>query len=188
MGSHSYYEFEPQRNYTGWLLLGFVVSVLIFALIFSSCSPTKRIGGLAVKHPDAVKRVCADMFPPEVKTVTNTEYIHGATIYDTAMVFVDCDSVIAMAKSHGKDGKTMVQTKLVRVPCPPSTHSVDTFVKTETITIENKAKIEVLTKDLADSRADEDRLRKGRNTWRYIALGALVMLLGGAVLKLRKII
>lgn len=178
MGSHSYHDY-PKNNPLNFLLAGFLFVVFILCLMFSSCSVQKRIGGLAIKHPDEFKRACVLVAPPEIKTVTNTEYLPGIPVVTIDTVYGDCDPVIKYV-----DGKKVVTIQRVKMPCPPSSVRVDTIVKTSTITIENTAKIDVLSKDLTTCQAETDRLKKGRSTWRFIALGALVLLLGGAALKI----
>lgn len=181
MGSHSYYDYKSNGPGCAWFFI--CIAGLLCMLFMFSCSPTKRIGGIAAKHPNEARKVFVSMFPPEVKTVTNTEYIHGKEVVRIDTVTGDCDPVIKYI-----DGKPVKVVQKVRVPCPPSVSRVDTFVKTETRTIENKAKIDVLEADLAKSKAEEEQAKKGRQMWRWIAIGALVAILGGAILKLKKIL
>lgn len=183
MGSHSYHNY-PKNNPLNFLLAGFLFVVFILCLMFSSCSPTKRLGGLAAKHPDAALKVCANMFPVKVETVTNTEYVAGATVYDTSVVYVDCDSVIKSANSTNVNGSQKVLTKLVRVPCPPSTHRVDSVFKTITITKTDTKQIKLLEKNLVASESDAERFKKQRNTFMWITGILGVLLLGGAALKI----
>ena len=175
-----------RRQDRNWNILFTVIALLSIAVFvvmsMMSCSPTKRIGGLASKHPDAALAVCVRMFPPKVETVTDTRYLPGRI--DTLpgeTFYVDCDSVIHSSKLRGEN---IVRIKRVAVPCPPSTHRVDSVFITKTITVTNTAKEQLLTKENTDLTADNDRLKKGRSTWRWIALGALLLIVGGAVLKI----
>lgn len=161
-----------------------IATVIVFGFValmvfLSSCSPTKRMGAIAAKHPDKAREVCVQMFPPEIKTVTDTRYIHGTPTITTDTVYGNCDTVIKFV-----NGKPIQVIRKVAVPCPPSYTRIDTVVKTETTTIENTAKIDVLNKEVAECKADADKARNGRNTWRYIALAALAVLIGATALKL----
>lgn len=169
MGSHSYD--YPKGNPINFLIAGFLFVIFLLCLIFSSCAPAKRLGAISAKHPDAARRVCVAMFPPEIKTVTDTKYLQGETIYDTAMVYVDCDSVVKLAKTDPR-----IIVKQVKVPCPPSSHRVDSVFKNTTVTIINKEKERVLEQDLAKSEAKADKLKHARNNWRWVAAGLALLL------------
>lgn len=136
------------------------------------------MGAIAAKHPDKAREVCVQMFPPEIKTVTDTRYIHGTPTITTDTVYGNCDTVIKFV-----NGKPIQVIRKVAVPCPPSIHRVDTVKTTETVTIENTAKIDVLNKEVAECKADADKARNGRNTWRIIAIVAGLALLGTVAAK-----
>lgn len=156
----------------------FVFGFVALMVFLTSCSPTKRMGAIAAKHPDKAREVCVQMFPPEIKTVTDTRYIHGTPTITTDTVYAGCDTVIKFV-----NGKPIQVIRKVAVPCPPSYTRIDTVVKTETTTIENTAKIDVLSKEVAECKADADKFKEGCNRWRLIAIGALIGLIGLAALK-----
>jgi hypothetical protein len=145
----------------------------------------KKMNVIAARKPDAALKFCADRFPSEVKTITDTKYLPGQTVYDTAMVYVDCDSVLSSSKLRGSN---TVQIKRVAIPCPPSSHTTDTVVKTITNTVTNTAKELLLTKERDEATANAAKQRKGKRTWMFIGLGGLAVLVAGFVLRLKKLI
>jgi hypothetical protein len=170
-------------QYDGKGPLRVIIYVLVFFLamilysFLSSCSVQSHMA----RKRDKAMRACDVLFPPTSTIVTNTQYIPGLTVYDTAEIYVDCDSVLLSSKMSPVNS---VQIRRVKVPCPPSTHKVDTVVRTVTETKTNTIKEQVLTQDLAAAQADVDRLKKGRTTWRWIAIAGIVLLLGGTALKI----
>lgn len=161
-----------------------MLAAVAVMLLFVGCSPTKRLTNLHVKYPDAGLKVCASLYPAETKVVRSTEYVMGEAVnhYDT--VQIDCDSVVASYRgSHVATSGNVATSRMVRIPCPPSTVRIDTVkLTTNTVTVDTK-KVNQLTKDNAGLQAEFERVQGGRNVWRWIAIGALVVVLGGLALK-----
>jgi len=175
---------QNERSYkTVWIILGIIVALCAIAVFFSSCNAERKMAAMAVRHPDAALKVCALVAPTKKEVVTNTEtkIVTGPTIYDTALVYIDCDSVVKESQRNPK-----VLTKMVRVPCPASTHRVDSVFTTVTITITktDTKQVTLLQKELTASKSDTERLQKGRSTWRWIALGLIVCIVGFGAFKI----
>lgn len=150
-----------------------LLSIVALLLIFSSCNPVKRLGGLAAKMPVAARKVCNTMFPPDVSiihdTSTNTviEYRKGEPL--TVYSYADCDSAIKASKPGTR----------LRIPCPTSTHVVDTLKIKTTITT-TVTKTIINTSKEKELQHDLDKMTTGRNRWRWIG-GIGLLLIAGVV-------
>jgi hypothetical protein len=65
---------------------------------------------------------------------------------------------------------------------------VDTVIKTVTITTYDVKQVKLLTKERDDAIAKGDKLKKGRNNWRWIGIGGIALLVAGFILKLKKLV
>ena len=186
MNNTDNYPNRPDRQF--WHMLGAVglfIAALVIACILQGCNPTKRITRIAINHPGSLARPCADFYPPTKLTdKTNTVYLPGKEIAGpTRFVTVDCDSATAAISQTGT-----VHRVLVNAPCPPSTKQVDTINTERTITIENTARIEVLTKERDDYKVDATKFKKRANLWMWIGIGGIVALVAGFVLRIKNIV
>jgi hypothetical protein len=113
------------------------------------------------------------MFPPKKEIVTNTETrtVEGPTIYHFDTVTADCDTVY---KVGGK--------RIVRIPCPPSTHKTDTVFTTTTVTTTktDEKQVMLLQKQLAASESDTDKF-KSRSRKQWWAIGIMGAIIAGSV-------
>ena len=169
--------------------------VLIFALalmllgLFTGCNTLKvdrkRVSKVAFRHPGVLTEYCASKFVGKDSIHTEIKYLPGKV--DTIpgeVIVIDCDSV----------KKDSTKSHVVRIPCPPSTHTVDTINHTETRTVTDpaavakiqlltdslniyKAKLTVKTEDLKVTKCD---LR----TWKLRAWGIFGIFLILAIIKL----
>lgn len=147
-------------------VLGIIAFAALLAVLLCSCKSAKW---------------CAQRYPVEVKTVTNTYVADGETVYVYDTVTADCDEVLtewARRYGMGEQAKEVIATgaSKIRVPCPPSSHRVDTLKVTNTVTVEN-------THERDEYKADAARLRRGRNTWRWIGGSFILLAVGGVVWK-----
>lgn len=176
------------------ILAAAVASIIILAtVLLCSCNTERRalkkVGAVMGKFNDAGRKVCAEMFPPTVEQITVTDYVKGDTVYEQHIVTVDCDSVNKSKPRYFAETGRMVNSARVQVPCPPSVFRVDTVFRTVTKIVTNTAREESLSKENTELKADADRLKKGRNNWRWIALGScllIVVVTGWKVFKLIK--
>ena len=110
----------------------------------ASCMTEKRasntVAALKSKYPNLIAQFCIDNYPVESSTTTTYEYLPGPTEYLEGPV-VDCDSVVeAYLKAH-KEG---IPTSK-KVPCPPNTHTRDTFRVKIVDTIVDTRQVDLLT-------------------------------------------
>lgn len=169
------------RNIIAFLLIW----IIIFTMFAAVCGcnterqAIKKISSISARANAAARKACTTLFPPEVtvihdtatKTVVELRKGDPVTVYS----YIDCDS----AKKTG----------VKRVPCPPSVHTVDTLFVTTTITnnitktVLNREKEKVLQAELDKKTQECEKMEDGRNTWRWIGLAALLVIVGSVVWK-----
>lgn len=139
-----YYKNFDDRRWQRTLLQALMLIAAAFLVgAILSCTSAKR---------------CARLYPVKERTVTTTEIVPGETVYIRDTVTGDCSGVLyEWALRHGMEAEARrtvsKATAQIRVPCPPSEHRVDTAKTTVTVTVENTAKIDALSKDLHRSQA-----------------------------------
>lgn len=138
------------------ILAGFAV------LILTSCDTSRRaaIRGAKIQaaQPEVMARLCAQYYPVKEVTTTEIEYIHGRTDTIHNEVMVDCDTVFLNRDIP----------RVVRVKCPPSTHTTDTVLKSVVSYKENTAKIQAINNELSQCVTDREKastLAKNRGWW-----------------------
>ncbi len=123
--------------------------LLIAAILLSGCYTTKKATKQVAKaqaiHPEVVASACISYYPTKDSIVERTVYLPGKI--DTIpgkTITINCDSIVAAAKSKSTTSSgTLVSSKSVSVPCPPSTHQVDTFYAFKEKYQESSAKLKV---------------------------------------------
>lgn len=162
-------------------------AALMLLCLLVGCYGPKKARQQVVKaqanYPAVLAKICADAYPVRVIDSTRTEYLPGQVITKTDTVEADCPP--------NASGEVI----RVKVPCPPSTNRVDTFMSVQFRQVENTAKIVALeaerdaaVADVASEKSRGDRLEKGRNTWRFIGLGSLALIAVAIVLKVKRIL
>lgn len=145
--------------------------ILIF-ILFSSCfSAKKSINKLKNKSPYTLAEYCATVYPCEDSIFIITNYIEGETIFVHDTIQVKCDSA----------------KQIIKVPCPPSKHRVDTFYKDKIVYQTDKAKIDLflkskdslinkLTKEITLKEEFKNRLQKSNKAIliTYLLLAVLI--------------
>jgi len=196
MSSHSYDqpgefpEGRSDKKFRRWLLVvGCLIAGLLIACVFTGCLTQRKAADNIAKYnsryPGILAKPCADAYPPRIlKDSTNTVYVKGDEIpVPGETVYIDVP---------GKDGK------IIKMPCPPNTRRIDTVYKDhyrEQESTGTLAALDTMRQALDRVKADRDkaiakgdRLQKGRNNWRWIGIGGLVLLVAGFILKLKKIV
>lgn len=147
-----------------------ILSIIFALIILSSCTTRKRnkAHNYFRDHPQELAELCAKEFPPVINHIQGkTDTIPGINVY------IKGDSIPC------PDG-TKVKAPDVKVPCPPSTHRVDT------VTIENTAKIKALegeskNKDARISELEkeltETKEKASNRMWWLISIGLFFALL-----------
>lgn len=148
----------------------------------------KNMAVIETRHPQLLADKCALIYPikevvkytqGETKTVTDTVEVPGESI--------PCPEVI------NQKGDTIREF----VKCPPAKTITKTIIRVDTITTtqEQTAKIasqELQIKDLngklASTLEKVTSITNGRNTWRNVAIGLIVLIGLGVFLKIKRII
>jgi len=124
--------------------------LLALLLCLTSCYTqkwaSKKISKVAYEQPIVLIQECLTRFPSKDSIYEKIEYIQGATIITHDSVTIDCDSVIKALNS--KTPSTSSIGKLIKVPCPPSTHQIDTVFKEKVTTEQDAVKIFIIGKCL----------------------------------------
>lgn len=140
-----------------YVILG-LFGIFTLCLFLSSCNMAKR---------------CARLYPPIIYDSTRIEVTPGETVYRFDTVTVDCDSVFQFwnKKQALTPGIPAIfpKTGKVRVPCPPSTHRIDTITIDKTKTIVSTAERDALR--IAESKLTT----RTRNMWIAIVIAALLL-------------
>lgn len=112
------------------------------ALLFASCyGPRKaqrQVLRAGTTYADILARYCGTAYPIQAFDSVRVEYRPGRVVTDTSWLTVDCDSVLRADLNPTKSG---LNKSVVRVPCPPSTHRIDTVYKERFRTEESTAKL-----------------------------------------------
>lgn len=129
-------------NFIGywWIEIKFIITLIItlvlafFAVIYlSGCSPEKRATRKAIKantiSPAKFAELSALWYPVKTFTKDSVIYKQGETTYKLDTINVDCDTVRTNS----------VQTKIVRVACPPCPVRVDTLYRSREETKESQS-------------------------------------------------
>lgn len=106
------------------IAIGIIALVgLLVMLAFSSCSNKWYA------------KQCAKRFPIKESKKDSTAFIPGAiTPIDTPQLAINCDSILRAQKEIAAKSNIQYVPQLIPIPCPPSTHQVDTFYHSETTT------------------------------------------------------
>lgn len=135
---------------------------LLLLLLFCSCMSEKKIA-----------KICSEKYPVTASTVIvqgesrmDTTYIPGDTLVFSDTVRIDCDTV------KGVITKTVYKEKA----CPPVKVIHDLRVDTFKVTQMDRAKEDQYRIEARDQTSRADRLLKGRDTWRWIAIVCLLMI------------
>lgn len=119
-------------------LLAVIIFICAMAVILCSCVTAKK---------------CAARYPPNIYDSTRIEMVMGDTQYLYDTVTADCDSLLfewAIRNGMAQAALQALDKRVgkIRVPCPPSTHRVDT-VKTDRLRqIERTDKLVAMQKQL----------------------------------------
>jgi hypothetical protein len=176
-----------QPNYPNWMIIALAISLLL-TLLFTSCSPAKRLDRLARNHTPAAAVVCHKYFPilesSDTVTVTDTALLDA---YEQEFAYLShlLDSLL----TSGCDTITIERIRELKVqlpskPCPE---------KVVTVTKESTARLQVVrdscnavavglrsqiaTANVTVSKATAlqlkaeskvKALRKQRNTWLWL--------------------
>jgi hypothetical protein len=120
---------------------------------------------------------CAVWYPIISRDSVSVRYLRGKDSMRRDTVTGDCPPV------QEADGKW--HTVTIRVPCPPCESRVDTMDTYRRVTEESTAKLAAqeaisdstiasILKENAELKKDNNRIQKGRNTWRGIGIGGIL--------------
>ena len=175
------------KNITFRLVLIFTLALMLLGL-FTGCNTLKvdrkRVSKVAFRHPGVLTEYCASKFVGKDSIHTEVKYLPGKV--DTIpgdVIFIDCDSVKKDNKPH-----------IVRVPCPPSTHTTDTIYSFETRTTTDPAtvaRIQMLTDSVGIYKAklvvkteELKTVKSALRTWKFRAWGIFAIFLILIIIKL----
>lgn len=127
-------------------------------------------------QPQVLANKCADKYPPKDSIHRETIYIPGKnTTTPGETKYVNCDS-----------GKNKGNAR-VAVPCPPSTHRVDTVRDNNTVYLVNRAKEQAQEMEIAKLQQENAALKTDKEWMKIWAIGASVLFILAGILLLIKI-
>ncbi len=172
------------RNDTHYNGLFFACAALAVVIVFfiSSCNTEGKFVKFHDKHNTAAAGHCAIWYPPKDSTIIKEVIKQGPTVYVPGpKEYVNCDSIIAINKQNEAHGLPDIdQSHVACPPCPPSTHTIDTFFSIEDHYIENTAKVVSLQGQLAQSNKERDNYQADYKRWKKYAKyagGSLLILI-----------
>lgn len=163
-----------------FLALAYAILLVIYAvLLSSSCNTPKRasisIAKWQARHPSIVAEACGVYYPTVSKVEVQERIIKGKSDTINNVVKVDCDTVIMRGNS-----------RVVSVPCPPSTQTTDTFIDHQYHTVVNRAELQALQGKLINAISDKEKFQnqaKTRGKWMWGLAAAWVVFFLLKVLK-----
>lgn len=153
-----------------------ILKLIILCLLLASCSSLKHdqraLGKIHYRNPQLLEGYCAERFPVKIHDSIIEKYLPGRIdTFPGETIVVNCDSAIK------------VQTKYVKVPCPPSVKRIDTIYKQVNRIVENTAMIAVQSRraDEAERKLllseDHNKQLKHRLLMCYSILGVIICLI-----------
>lgn len=144
--------------------------LLLSCLLFiASCSPTKdtarndkRVSAWMMSNPQSAAIKCYTLFPCDTdSTAINVLYTPGfVNIVDTNHALLDVERDIepyinSIEDSLKSEIIKLLSEKKIKIPCPPSTHKIDTLKVKVYEKVKDKAQDQVLQKLKEDLAAAE---------------------------------
>ncbi len=128
---------------------------------------------------------CAERFPVKESTVYvqgdtryDTTYLPGDTLVFSDTVTVDCDTV------KGIVTKYVYQER----PCPPARVITRDRVDTVVIAKVDSAAVWLANKEAREQQERADRVTGGRDIWRWISIGCILLIAGAVFSKIKGLI
>lgn len=131
-----------------------LLAILLLSSCYTAKVATKRISKANALQPAATAAACAIYYPTKDSVRVIQKTLPGRVDTVKNYVTIDCDKVI-------KDKILIHDTTpgaIITVPCPPSTHAVDTFIDHQYHTVENTAGLEALKFKIDDYNKENGRL------------------------------
>lgn len=150
-----------------------VYSIIILVIFFSSCYSVKRMNNQVVKgyntYPVEFTQTVSNLLPVKETTIRTVDTIYkpGNTIFDTAYIKADCDTV-----KINKDGKKIVYI--------PGKLRVDTvYINTkDSVIVKDTRELTAVTNKLNAANVQISKKDTTINImkWSLISLGGLIIL------------
>ena len=154
--------------------------VITIAILLASCSVERKIERAVetLKKHDVLAEVCADEYPVKDSVITRDSISYDTTVVQETVTIRDTITV---------GGQTVYVTK----QCPPHQVITKTEWKERTVWKENTARVSALQgrinayeKKLTAITADRDKMKEGRNWWRWACLITWVIVAGYIALRI----
>lgn len=173
----SYYFDKPTRyNWVAIIILW--ILMIIFAATIGSCTGKKGYLKYKANHPEQFAKDCAAIFPNKEDYSKGETIVKSDTIYKEGKV-IDCPEPTISPDGKVNPGK---------VNCPGERIIRDSIFRTDTLKIENTAKIIHLNNVITDKDKSLSELTGENKTLKFIlwfVLGTLVVIGLGMFLYLR---
>lgn len=162
------------------VLIFLLFASLLMVVFGSGCYTEKKAAKQTVKafaeYPALVSGYCGTWFEPIVITKDSFIYKPGKTIFkkgEPVFVEVDCDSVTKSNLSSHSGQKA----NYVKIPCPPcDSVRIDTAYVSVRNTEVNRALETQLRIERDNALIDAQKHRNGRDTWRSVAMIAMLLI------------
>jgi hypothetical protein len=163
---------EVRNNYSIADCIMIALAIIFLGWILTGCTTEKKAVRYMNAHGFQAAEYCAAAFPVKDSTV----YLPGQTTVIHHTDTVPGEVIPCPAQKPGEP--------TAAVHCPPSTNTVDTITRVDTLRIktENTAKIAALTGQLAVITSRAANAENGRGNWRRWCLITWgILALGGGV-------
>ena len=169
----------PEVKNPVWKLILLYTTGIVLLLILALISGCKvgyekqkiRAEKFYLENPNDLALQCVSKYPPK------TEYVKGETVVKSDTV-VRNDTVTVTIYKEGK-------VEYIKVPCPSCKEVTKYVDRTDTVKIEDEAKLALLRNDntkLAQSLENEkkasEKALNSKKTWMWIAISGGVLLIG----------
>ena len=163
---------EVRNNYSIADCIMITLAIIFLGWILTRCNTPQKAARTFDKHPLEAAEYCAGAFPVRDSTI----YLPGQTTIVHHTDTIPGEIIPCPEQQPGQPPAS--------VSCPPSTNTVDTVTRVDTLRIktENTAKIAALTGQLAISTDRAEKAENGRDKWRRWCLitWGILALGGGA--------
>lgn len=166
-------------------IIFYFILFIICVMLLLSCTTARKATDYMKKHPDIGSEYCKDAFPV-LDSVIVRDSISFDTLYLEPLPEIIRDSFYIQ-------GDTIIRT--VTKQCPPH-QTITKTVRHDSIIIRRDRAFEYVQSDtiknqaytIREQAADLNRVKHGRNLWRIIAIGLMLLIAAYTIGRFKKIL
>lgn len=194
---------KPQKERPPyWFVL--LIFLFVFILFFAACTTQKKAYRVVSNDTfrsqselNIISKICADEFPVKVDTVTTIVTVDSSDYLEYAKFLEGYIDSISKNPSVVTVNDTTVITKTVITKAPPIIKTITNTVSVLDSAAMNKHVIAVnqcrkendnLAAIAYDAERKAEQNKESRNIWRAIAIGLMILIGGGFILKIKRVL